>query len=107
MKKYFLFSAMAAVALASCTNDDVVDVNKGGGISFRASLDKARTKAVTTLSNLGAFNVTAMVMAAIISRIWESPLLIMGLLGQLRPFIIGQVMDSLFSRMRLKRQVAQ
>ncbi|BFK02017.1 fimbrillin family protein [Parabacteroides goldsteinii] len=59
MKKYFLFSAMAAVALASCTNDDVVDVNKGGGISFRASLDKARTKAVTTLSNLGAFNVTA------------------------------------------------
>ncbi|MCZ2711240.1 fimbrillin family protein, partial [Bacteroides fragilis] len=41
MKKYFLFSAMAAVALASCTNDDVVDVNKGGGISFRASLDKA------------------------------------------------------------------
>ena len=50
---------MAAVALASCTNDDVVDVNKGGGISFRASLDKARTKVVTTLSNLGAFNVTA------------------------------------------------
>lgn len=59
MKKYFLFSAMAAVALASCTNDDVVDVNKGGGISFRASLDKARTKAVTSLSNLNAFNVTA------------------------------------------------
>ncbi|WOG11688.1 fimbrillin family protein [Bacteroides caccae] len=59
MKKYFLFSAMAALALASCTNDDVVDVNKGGGISFRASLDKARTKAVTSLSNLNAFNVTA------------------------------------------------
>ena len=59
MKKYFLFSAMAAVALVSCTNDDVVDVNKGGGISFRASLDKARTKAVTSLSNLNAFNVTA------------------------------------------------
>lgn len=59
MKKYFSFSAMAAVALASCTNDDVVDVNKGGGISFRASLDKARTKAVTSLSNLNAFNVTA------------------------------------------------
>mgnify|MGYP000349837310 FL=1 len=50
---------MAAVALASCTNDDVVDVNKGGGISFRASLDKARTKAVTTLSNLGHSMVTA------------------------------------------------
>ena len=101
MKKYFLFSAMAAVALASCTNDDVVDVNKGGGISFRASLDKARTKAVTTLSNLGAFNVTAIGNG---SNYFTN---LMGLLGQLRPFIIGQVMDSLFSRMRLKRQVAQ
>jgi tyrosyl-tRNA synthetase len=38
----------------------VVDVNNGGGISFRASLDKAVTRAnVTNLSNLGAFNVTA------------------------------------------------
>lgn len=60
MKKKFLFAAMAVAALASCSNDEVVDVNNGGGISFRASLDKAVTRAnVTNLSNLGAFNVTA------------------------------------------------
>ena len=60
MKKEFLFAAMAVAALASCSNDEVVDVNNGGGISFRASLDKAVTRAnVTNLSNLGAFNVTA------------------------------------------------
>lgn len=60
MKKEFLFAAMAAAALASCSNDEVVDVNDSGGISFRASLDKAITRAnVTSLNNLGAFNVTA------------------------------------------------
>ena len=98
MKKYFLFSAMAAVALASCTNDDVVDVNKGGGISFRASLDKARTKAVTSLSNLNAFNVTA---------IGNSSNYFTGLPGQPLPLIIGRVMSSPFSHMRPKLPVVQ
>lgn len=60
MKKVFLLGAMAVAALASCSKDDVVDVNKGEGISFRASLDKALTRAnVTKLENLAAFNVTA------------------------------------------------
>ena len=60
MKKSFLLGAIAVAALASCSNDDVVDVNKGEGISFRASLDKALTRAnVTNLQNLQAFNVTA------------------------------------------------
>lgn len=60
MKKNFLFAAMAVTALASCSNDDVVDVNNGGGISFRASLDRAVTRTnVTSLQNLAAFNVTA------------------------------------------------
>lgn len=60
-KKKFLFAAMAVAALASCSNDDVVDVNKGEGISFRTSLDKALTRVgnVTNLQNLKAFNVTA------------------------------------------------
>ena len=40
-EKSFLLGAIAVAALASCSNDDVVDVNKGEGISFRASLDKA------------------------------------------------------------------
>jgi hypothetical protein len=60
MKKNFLFAAMSIMALASCSNDDIVDVNNGSGISFRASLDKAVTRANTTnLQNLAAFNVTA------------------------------------------------
>ena len=60
MKKVFLLGAMAVAALAACSKDDVVDVNKGEGISFRASLDKALTRAnVTKLENLAAFNVTA------------------------------------------------
>lgn len=55
-----LFWAMTVVVMASCSNDDVVDVNKGDGISFRPSLDKALTRTnVTTLQNLAAFNVTA------------------------------------------------
>lgn len=60
MKKKFLFAAMAVAALASCSNDEVVDVNNGGGISFHASLDKAVTRTnVTDLLNLQSFNVTA------------------------------------------------
>lgn len=39
MKKNLFFFAAAAIALASCSNDDVVDVNNGSGISFRASVD--------------------------------------------------------------------
>lgn len=60
MKKNFLFVAMSIMALTSCSNDDIVDVNNGSGISFRASLDKAITRAnATNLQNLAAFNVTA------------------------------------------------
>lgn len=61
MKKIFLFvAAIVVVILASCSNEDVVDTNKKGDISFRASLDKATTRAnVTSLQNLAAFNVTA------------------------------------------------
>lgn len=60
MNRKLFFAAMAATALASCTNDDLVEVNQGEGIAFRASLDKALTRGTTTnLQNLNAFNVTA------------------------------------------------
>lgn len=60
MSRKLFFAAMAATALASCTNDDLVEVNQGEGIAFRASLDKALTRGTTTnLQNLNAFNVTA------------------------------------------------
>lgn len=60
MNRKLFFAAMAATALASCTNDDLVEVNHGEGIAFRASLDKALTRGTTTnLQNLNAFKVTA------------------------------------------------
>lgn len=60
MKKNFLFAAVALAAMTSCSNDEVVNVNNGDAISFRASLDKAISRgAETTVQNLGAFNVTA------------------------------------------------
>lgn len=60
MNRKLFFAAMAATALASCTNDDLVEVNQGEGIAFRASLDKALTRGTTTnLQNLNAFKVTA------------------------------------------------
>lgn len=60
MNRKLFFAAMAATALASCTNDDLVEVNQGEGIAFRASLDKALTRGTTTnLQNLAAFKVTA------------------------------------------------
>lgn len=60
MKKKFLFAAVALAAMTSCSNDEVVNVNNGDAISFRASLDKAISRgAETNLQNLQAFNVTA------------------------------------------------
>lgn len=60
MKKNFLFAAVALAAMTSCSNDEVVNVNNGDAISFRASLDKAISRgAETNLQNLKAFNVTA------------------------------------------------
>lgn len=60
MKKNFLFAAVALAAMTSCSNDEVVNVNNGDAISFRASLDKAISRSnVTSLANLQAFNVTA------------------------------------------------
>lgn len=62
MKKNFLFAAVALAVMTSCSNDEVVNVNNGDAISFRASLDKAISRgAETTVQNLGAFNVTAVV----------------------------------------------
>lgn len=60
MKKNFLFAAIALAAMSSCSKDEVVDVNNGNAIAFRASLDKATSRSnVTLLSNLNTFKVTA------------------------------------------------
>lgn len=60
MRKKILFAAVAVAALTACSNDDVVDVNKGNGISFRTSMDKPLTRAkVINKENLEVFKVTA------------------------------------------------
>lgn len=59
MKK-LLFAAAVITAMASCSNNEIIDVNPGEGISFRTSLDKAtraNAENVTTLENLSEFKV--------------------------------------------------
>lgn len=62
MKK-LLFAAAVITAMASCSNNEIIDVNPGEGISFRTSLDKAtraNAENVTTLDNLNDFKVTGL-----------------------------------------------
>lgn len=60
MKKNLLLAAMAAAAMTSCSNDDVIEVNQGKGITFRASIDNPLTRGtVTRQADLSEFKVTA------------------------------------------------
>lgn len=63
MKKNLFFFAAAAIALASCSNDDVVEVNNGTGIGFRASVGSRASE--MTIAGLGDFKVTAVYNSAI------------------------------------------
>lgn len=56
--KHLFYAGLALTALASCSQDETTDVDKTGAIGFRTSLGKT-TRAVTTLANMGSFNVTA------------------------------------------------
>lgn len=59
MMKKFFFLAIAAAAMASCSQDETIGVNQGQGISFRSSTDKATRSMETTTANLTSFYVTA------------------------------------------------
>lgn len=60
MKKNLLLAAMAAAAMTSCSNDDVIEVNQGDKIAFQASMEKLLTRAtVESSDDMGIFNVTA------------------------------------------------
>lgn len=62
MKRKFLLTAITVVVLASCSQDNIVEVNKGKTIFFRTSLDKNITRSnEKTLSNLEKFYVTAVI----------------------------------------------
>lgn len=57
---FFASAATGAVAMQSCSNDDVMQVATGKPISFRMVMDRP-TKAVSyTQTNLQSFNVTAL-----------------------------------------------
>lgn len=57
MKKQFIFMAMAAMLIASCSSDDVVSTNTGRAIDFRTSV--GTRGAETTTANIDKFWVTA------------------------------------------------
>ena len=59
MRKTVFWYAIAAVALASCSNDETLDLNRGDGISFRTSADKITRGTETTNANITEFYVTA------------------------------------------------
>lgn len=56
MKKSFLMLGVAAMALASCTNEEVLNVAESRAIGFDAFVGKP-TKAAITTDNLGTFQV--------------------------------------------------
>lgn len=56
MKKNLLFVAAFAMAMASCSNDEVMEMTQSNSISFRSSLENV-SRAVTTAGNLTSFQV--------------------------------------------------
>lgn len=59
MKKTLFILSAAALALASCSSDETMDVNNGSAISFRASIDAATGRSLVNVSNLNQFCVTS------------------------------------------------
>lgn len=61
MKKFFFFAAIAAIGLASCSNDETIAVNNSSGeISFRPLMNNAtRAADITDQASLESFNVYA------------------------------------------------
>ena len=58
MKRNIYWISMAMIALVSCNNDEVVQINNGQNIEFRTALDTRATE--LTASGLGEFYVTAL-----------------------------------------------
>ncbi|MBR2962358.1 MAG: fimbrillin family protein [Alistipes sp.] len=58
MKKILLV-ALAAITLASCAKNEVVELNEGNAISFRAWTENASRKAPTTTASIADFDVWA------------------------------------------------
>jgi hypothetical protein len=59
MKKNLFILAAATLALASCSNEEMIELNKGNAIDFRAAMGVASRGDETTTANIGQFYVTA------------------------------------------------
>lgn len=59
MKQKFLYLAIATLAMASCSQDETIDINKGKGIGFRAEANASTRATVVKNDNLNDFWVTA------------------------------------------------
>ena len=59
MRKQIFFLAVAAIAMASCSQDETIGINEGKGIGFRTSADNLTRGAEITTNNITEFNVSA------------------------------------------------
>lgn len=77
MKKNLFFLSAAAIALASCSSEEVVEVNNGNAIDFRASMGAGALSRgqETTSANLERFYVTAIDEAGSPTKIYFENLL--------------------------------
>lgn len=57
MKQKFFLATMAAIAMTSCSNDEIMEINTGKAISFRTAMATRATE--TTYGDLNEFFVTA------------------------------------------------
>lgn len=57
MKSKFLAMALSAVALTACNNDEVLEVNRGRGISFQVATEASTRATATTTNTIEKFKV--------------------------------------------------
>ena len=57
MRTKYLVAALSAVALTACTNDEVMEVNRGRGITFQVATEASTRATATTTNNINEFKV--------------------------------------------------
>lgn len=57
MRTKYLVAALSAVALTACTNDEVMEVNRGRGITFQVATEASTRATATTTGTIDEFTV--------------------------------------------------